>query len=103
MKASVPQQHILRRSHSSDAIPAFQKLLAAWPYDADNNVRVAFGADGREVILVRLRMGLEQYELNDRPDGRRVKGENSFHIRRDHKCSGAAGVGKPEYFHWPVS
>jgi hypothetical protein len=32
-----------------------------------------------------------------------VKGENSFHIRRDHKCSGAAGVGKPEYFHWPVS
>jgi hypothetical protein len=95
MKASVPQKHILRRFFSSDAISTFQKFLAGWPYDADNNVRVAFGADGREVILVRLRMGLEQYELNDRPDGRRVKGEKSafaFHAARIHAGKTAAAA-----------
>ena len=31
-------------------------------------------ADGREIILVRQPMGLEQYEVDGRPDGRRVQG-----------------------------
>jgi hypothetical protein len=58
-------------------IPSFQNFLKDWPYDAENNIRIAFGADGREVILVRLPMGLEQYEMDDRPDGRHVRGIKS--------------------------
>lgn len=66
-------------------IPGFQKFLESWPYDPENNIRFAFGADGREVILVRLPLGLEQYELEDRPDGRQVHGMKSlfdFHLAR---------------------
>ncbi|HEV2717341.1 MAG TPA: hypothetical protein VGU64_18890 [Terriglobales bacterium] len=58
---------------------ALRSFLESWPYDAENNVRVARGADGREIILVRQPMGLEQYEIDGRPDGRRVHGmESSF-------------------------
>jgi hypothetical protein len=46
--------------------------LQSWPYDEERNVRIARGADGREIILVRRPMGIEQYEADGRPDGRRV-------------------------------
>ena len=51
-----------------------RSCLENWPYDAENNVRTGHGADGREIILVRLPMGLEQYEMDGRPDGWRVCG-----------------------------
>ena len=66
-------------------ILGFQKFLEGWPYEPENNIRFAFAADGREVILVRLPMGLEQFELEDRPDGRRIHGMKSlfdFHLAR---------------------
>lgn len=44
-------------------------LLAEWPYDADENVRMAHGSDGREIMQVRLPLGMEQFELDGRPDG----------------------------------
>ena len=47
--------------------------LDSWPYDAEANVRIGRGADGREIILVRQPMGLEQYELDGRPDGTRAQ------------------------------
>lgn len=62
-----------------------RSLLEIWPYDAENNVRIAHGADGRKIILVRQPMGLEQYEIDGRPDGRRVNGLKSafdFHRAR---------------------
>ncbi len=62
-----------------------RSFLESWPYDAENNVCVARGADGREIILVRQPMGLEQYEIDGRPDGRRVHGMESvfdFHHAR---------------------
>ena len=67
----------------------FQEFLEGWPYDAANNVRIAFGTDGREVLLARLPMGLELLRLEDRPDGRQVHGMNSlfdFHLA----CTNAA-------------
>src|SRR6266480_7287605 len=58
-----------------------RSFLESWPYDAENNVRVASGADGREIILVRQPMGLEEYEIDGRPDGRRVRGmESAFAV-----------------------
>jgi hypothetical protein len=62
-----------------------RSFLGSWPYDPENNVRVAHGADGREIILVRQPMGVEEYEIDDRPDGRRVHGMESvfdFHRAR---------------------
>jgi hypothetical protein len=59
--------------------------LEGWPYHPEKNVIVERGADGREIILVRLPMGLEQYEVDGRPDGRRVHGAESlldFHRSR---------------------
>ncbi len=66
-------------------IAALLDFLEAWPYDAENNIRVARGADGREIILVRQPMGIEEYEIDGRPDGRRVHGMESafaFHHAR---------------------
>ena len=59
--------------------------LRAWPYDPDNNVRVVQCPDGREVLQVRQPLGIEQYEMDGRPDGERPYGEESalaYHLRR---------------------
>ena len=57
---------------------AFQRFLEGWPYDAENHVRIVFGWDGRKVILVRHPMGLEYCELDRRPDGRCISGQESL-------------------------
>ena len=44
-------------------------LLQDWPYDPDNTVRTIIAEDGRKVMQVRLPLGIEQYELEGRPDG----------------------------------
>jgi hypothetical protein len=46
-------------------------LLESWPYDPDDCVRVVTLADGRNVMQVRLPLGIEQYEIDGRPDGHR--------------------------------
>ena len=51
-----------------------RKLLEGWPYDPDDNVRVLQGTDGREIMQVRLPVGIEQYELEGRPDGQQPYG-----------------------------
>jgi hypothetical protein len=66
-------------------IAALRSFLGSWPYDSENNVRAARGADGRELILVRQPLGLEEYEIDGRPDGRRIHGMESvfdFHRAR---------------------
>jgi hypothetical protein len=45
--------------------------LRRWPFDPENSARVVRGADGREVMQVRTPLGVEQYELEGRPDGTR--------------------------------
>ncbi|MEI8062725.1 MAG: UvrB/UvrC motif-containing protein [Verrucomicrobiota bacterium] len=51
--------------------PDIRELLRDWPYDADNAVRIVPCADGRDVLQVRTPVGIEQYELENRPDGMR--------------------------------
>jgi hypothetical protein len=53
-------------------------LLRRWPYDAENAVRMVRGLDGRRKIQVRLPLGMEQYELDGRPDGARPRGRDSL-------------------------
>ena len=52
----------------SDAID-LKKILDGWPYDPENDARVVKVNGGREVLQVRTPLGLEQYELDGRPDG----------------------------------
>ena len=62
-----------------------RRLFDAWPYDPDNNVRLVRGDDGREIMQVREPLGIEQYELEGRPDGARPHGKESaldFHLER---------------------
>jgi hypothetical protein len=57
--------------------PDIKSLLESWPYDPDDCVRVITLANGREVIQVRLPLGIEQYELDGRPDGSLSHGAES--------------------------
>ena len=62
-----------------------RKFLANWPYDPDNDARVIHGEGGREILQVRTPLGLEQYELEGRPDGSRPHGMESaldYHLER---------------------
>ena len=53
-------------------------LLRSWPYDPESNLRVVRGVDGREILQVRLPCGLEQLELEGRPDGFRPQEMESW-------------------------
>jgi hypothetical protein len=69
-------------------------LLNAWPYDEECNVRTAKGNDGREILQVRTPMGIEQYELEGRPDGQRPFGCGSlldYHRRRLEEARAVGG------------
>jgi tetratricopeptide (TPR) repeat protein len=44
-------------------------LLKEWEYDSENMVRLVRLGDGRQVMQVRSPLGIEQYELDNRPDG----------------------------------
>ena len=48
-----------------------KRWLRDWPYDPENTARIVPGGDGREVMQVRTPLGVEQYELEGRPDGAR--------------------------------
>jgi hypothetical protein len=44
-------------------------LLREWPYDPQHTMRIIVARDGRSVLQVRLPLGIEQYEMEGRPDG----------------------------------
>ena len=52
-------------------------FLSAWEYDPDHTMRIVEAEDGRSVLQVRLPLGVEQYELDGRPDGERPRGYNT--------------------------
>ena len=58
--------------------PDLKALLESWPYDPEDCVRVVTLADGRDVMQVRLPLGIEQYELDGRPDGQRPRNAESL-------------------------
>ncbi len=54
-----------------------RKILQNWPYDAENDARLTQGEDGRQILQVRTPVGIEQYEMDGRPDGVRPRGLES--------------------------
>lgn len=54
-------------------------ILGAWPYDPSSiKVRMCKGADGRQVLQMRVDMGLLQMEVEGRPDGERPHGCDTY-------------------------
>jgi hypothetical protein len=53
-------------------------ILDAWHYREGSHIRRIGGRDGRDKIQVRLPMGIEQYEVDGRPDGMRPEGFESY-------------------------
>jgi hypothetical protein len=53
-------------------------ILRNWEYDPDNSTRIIKADDGRDVLQVRQPLGIEQYEMEGRPDGRRPHGVESY-------------------------
>lgn len=49
-------------------------LLNNWPFEPDESVRLVKGADGRDVIQVRVDLGILQLEVSGRPDGLKPDG-----------------------------
>lgn len=67
-------------------------LLDNWPYDPENEVRLVRGTGGREIMQVRQPLGIEQYELEGRPDGQRphdMESALAFHLARFEKLRAA--------------
>lgn len=52
-------------------------LLTNWPHDPEHAVRIIVAQDGRSVMQVRLPLGVEQYEMDGRPDGTQPYGFDS--------------------------
>lgn len=62
-----------------------RQLFKSWPYDPENDARTFKAADGREILQVRTPLGIEQFEMEGRPDGARPHGVESaleFYLRR---------------------
>lgn len=71
-----------------------RSILQNWPYDPEEDARLTQGEDGREILQVRTPVGIEQYELDGRPDGLRPRGVESaleYHLQRLHSAR-EAGV-----------
>lgn len=55
-------------------------LLREWPFEANSlSVRIVSGEDGRDVLQMRIDMGLLQLELQGRPDGQRPEGFETYY------------------------
>lgn len=54
-----------------------RSILKAWPYDPEADARVISGDDGRDILQVRTPLGIEQYEMEGRPDGATPHGMES--------------------------
>ena len=64
-------------------------LLQEWDYSEGKNIRFLSTVDGREIMQVRLPLGIEQYEMIGRPDGKRPKGYPSwldYHLEQIRKA-----------------
>jgi hypothetical protein len=73
-------------------------LLESWPYDPENDARLVRGADGREVLQVRTPVGLEQLELEGRPDGLHPHGKPSALDHYLQRLEQARAAGKEAEF-----
>lgn len=67
-------------------------IIKTWTYDQEQGgVRMSHGDDGRDIILMRIELGLMQLEVDDRPDGTRPYGCATYFEYVVEQASIAAG------------
>jgi UvrB/uvrC motif len=74
-------------------------LLRDWPYRPDEVLaRIIKGSDGRQIVQMRIDLGILQMELTDRPDGQRPHGEKTYfdYLIRESLDQGDAFTMTPE-------
>ncbi|HOX57540.1 MAG TPA: UvrB/UvrC motif-containing protein [Candidatus Paceibacterota bacterium] len=81
----------------SDSVD-LRRILTGWPFDPENDARIVRGDDGREILQVRTPLGIEQYELDDRPDGLRPHGMESALEYHLHRLNQAKFAGREDQF-----
>jgi len=54
------------------------EILKTWEYDRLNNIRKIKGNHNKEKIQIRLPLGIEQFEVDGRPDGKRPYGKEAL-------------------------
>jgi len=81
------------------ANPDIGGLLAEWPHDPRKEVRLLRLQGGRQILQVRLPLGVEQHELDGRPDGRRPYDKESALDYHEARLSAAAARGEEDRFH----
>ncbi len=62
-------------------------LLRDWPYDSNDRMRIVEAEDGRSVLQVRQPLGVEQYELDGRPDRERPFSRESVVAELDNRLA----------------
>jgi hypothetical protein len=75
----------------SDSVD-LRDLLRSWPYDPDDDARLVHGEDGRQLLQVRTPLGVEQYEMEGRPDGARphkMESALDYYLRQFEKAKAA--------------
>jgi hypothetical protein len=75
-----------------------RRILKTWPYDPEHDARIIRGEDGREVLQVRTPLGLEQYEMDGRPDGLRPHGMETALEHHLHRLNQAKFAGRESDF-----
>jgi hypothetical protein len=78
--------------------PDLRRILKMWPYDPEHDARIVRGEDGRELLQVRTALGLEQYEMDGRPDGLRPHGMESALEHHLHRLNQAKFSGREADF-----
>src|SRR5258708_39615361 len=78
--------------------PDLRKHLDRWRYDPDDNVLLVRGENRRHIMLVRQLMGIEQYEVEGRPDGQRPRGMESSLEFQLARLAAAKAAGLEETF-----
>ncbi len=58
--------------------PDLDEILRNWPYDDDDNVRLTKAGDDREVLQMRIDLGVMQLETTKRPDGHTPGGFDTY-------------------------
>ena len=73
--------------------PNIDKILRDWPYHPHAvSVRLVKGDDRREIIQMRIEMGLLQIEVKGRPDGHRPDGYETFYEAMQQEAAGSYGM-----------
>jgi hypothetical protein len=75
-----------------------RRILQSWPYDPENDSRFAKGEDNRQILQVRTPVGIEQYELDGRPDGARPHGVESSLEYYQQRLEEAKSAGRDAQF-----